>query len=164
AAAVLTSLVVARLVVTALVETSCALGGGVRFAAGAVRRTRIALLPRFRIAAVMAAIRAGAEILPRAPVRRTSGKLLVAAEFSLGPISARPVTVTRTIAIGPIALRPVTPFAKTFTTRGVRPLVAELLFGETRSRPCIVVVPTRRSALTFAGVRFAGARIRLLAI
>ena len=72
-----------------------------------------------------------AEILARAAVRRAARrKFLVAAEFPLGPVTAGTVAIARRARrIGAISPRAVALLAKTFTARGVRPLLSAALAG-----------------------------------
>src|SRR5216683_5954590 len=106
---------------------------------------RVAVAIPVAVAKILARppIRAAAEILARTTVGRAARKLLVAAEFSRGPIAfpRRPRTIR---AVSP---RAVAVLAKTLAARGVGPLlaaafpwrvrllVAELPVLETRRRP-----------------------------
>ena len=113
--------VVPRLVKASLLEISGAAASGARIAAGVVRRTRVPFLPGLRLAPIWTTV-AAAEILARTPVARVAlaipgcatGKFLVAAEFSLGPIAARCVGSLFTPALA----------------RRIWPLVAEFLVGK----------------------------------
>src|SRR5437868_1165241 len=90
AATVFPRLVETRLVVTALFETALfetfrAIARGTRVASGMIGRTRVALMPRFRVTAIWTAIPGAAKFLTRptfVPVA-SSRKLFVASEFSV---------------------------------------------------------------------------------
>jgi hypothetical protein len=97
-------------------------------------------------------------VLSGTTIRRAARELLVAAEFSLGPIRTGTIAIARRPgAIGPIATRTVAVLAKTFATRCVGSLlaaafargiwlpVAELSIGRTPGRTRIVAIP--RAAL-----------------
>src|SRR5207253_455746 len=120
----------ARLVITGLVEfrsvkITRAVTRRAGIAAGVVRRTRIALLPWFGIAALRTAFGTIAKILAWTTVGRARREFLVAAKFSVGPIATMTVALTRrSRAVRAIPPRPVIILAKTFTARGVRPLFA----------------------------------------
>jgi hypothetical protein len=157
----------ARPVKARLVEIARAVARGTRGAFAAI----LALLPRLGIAPLRAiakvlawtAIRPAAKILARTPIRRATGEFLVAAKFSLGP-----VTITRrTRAVRTIATRTVTVFAKTFAAwrmgslfavaRRIRLLVTKLSVGGSYGRAGVVALTTRR-AVVAAEVRAVRAR------
>ena len=104
-----------------------------------------------------------AKIPARAPIvavalaiRSATRELLVAAKFSLRPITTGTVAIARRSgAIGPIATRTIAVFAKTFATRRIGPLLAATLprriglpvakfpVGETSSRTGVVAITAR---------------------
>ena len=97
-----------------------------------------------------------AKILARAAIGRTARELLVAAEFSLGPIATGTIAIARRPgAERPIATRTVAVFAKTFAARRIGPLlaatfargigllVAKFPVGRTPRRTGIVAIAAR---------------------
>jgi hypothetical protein len=142
--------VVARAIEARLVETAPALACGTCITPATI----IPLLPRL----VLASLGTIAIVLSGTTIRRAARELLVAAEFSLGPIRTGTIAIARRPgAIGPIATRTVAVLAKTFATRCVGSLlaaafargiwlpVAELSIGRTPGRTRIVAIP--RAAL-----------------
>jgi len=171
------AIVIARPVVTRLVEfwtveISRTFTGGARVASPTPRRSVIALLPGFEIAAVPAKLpvawRAVAEILARA-----ARELLVAVEFSFRaagkrPISTGTVTVWRPRIERTIATRTITVLAEALAAWRVGPLLAilamrvRLLVAEfsvletpSRTRVAITVRPVAaRRVWTFVAAIF----------
>src|SRR5258708_35100244 len=92
------------------------------------------------------------------PGRAARGKLLVTAEFSLRPIAV----ARRPRAVRPIAARTIAVFSKTFATRRVGPLVAELLFAKACGRTRIVAVAARRTVVAVEVRAVAARRVRAL--
>src|SRR6266851_2913635 len=188
AAAVLTRFVVTRLVKARLVKVSGALTWRTRIASGMVRRTGVALLPRFGFTSIRPEILARAAIPPVAlAIRRAAREFLVAAKFSLRTIAARPVAVLAKA----FAARRVGSLLTAAFPRCIRFLVAEFPVSELPGRTLVaavvaartiipvealrtrrvaiitarsVSIAARRRAFAFAGIGFARARIGLLAI
>ena len=115
--------------------------------------------------------RSAAKILARATVGRTARELLVAAKFSLRPITTGTIAIARRPgAKGPIATRTVAVFAKTFATRRIGPLlaatfargigllVAKFPVGKTSSRARIVAITARRTVVAIE-IRTVAARL-----
>ena len=160
---------------TRLVEIARAVAGRAGIASAAI----IALLPGLLVAAV-ATTRAVTKIPARSSIAmvalaipgvalaipRAAGEFPVAVKFSLGPIAAGTISVTRRPrTIRPVAARTVSILAETFTARRVwallaaavprriGPLVTELLLREASGRARIVAIPrvalrSRRGALS----------------
>src|SRR5712691_709746 len=144
AAAVLTRFVVTRLVEARLVKVSGALTWRTRIASGMVRRAGVALLPRFGFTAIRPEILARAALPPVAlAIRRAAREFLVATEFSLRTIAARPVAVLAKA----FAARRVGSLLTAAFPRCIRFLVAEFLFGKSRGGPSIATVGTRRAVV-----------------
>src|SRR5216683_2333571 len=136
---------------------------------------RVAVAIPVAVAKILARppIRAAAEILARTTVGRAARKLLVAAEFSRGPIAfpRRPRTIR---AVSP---RAVAVLAKTLAARGVGALfTAAILAAGTvialevravaarRIGPLFAATVLAGTVVALAGVRLAGARIGLFVI
>ncbi len=131
----------------------------------------IALLPRFRLAAIPRGALAipAAKILAWSAVRRTArGKLLVAAEFPLRPIPTRPIAIARRARrIRAICSRAVAVLAETFAPRSIGPLrsaafarrvgllVAEFPVLKTGGRAGLITVEIRAVAARGIGALFA---------
>src|SRR5712691_3690535 len=131
---VVTRLVEARLVKASLVKISGALTWRTRIASGMVRRTGVALLPRFGFTSIPPVALA---------IRRAAREFLVAAKFSLRTIAARSVAVLAKA----FAARRVGSLLTAAFPRCIRFLVAEFLFGKSRGGPSIATVGTRRAVV-----------------
>src|SRR3954451_5978288 len=155
AAARVTRLVIARLVITALFKVFGVVALRTRIAPAMIGRTCVALLPGSGRPPILIPIRTAAIFLARPTfvAFSASRKFFVAAEFSL---ALRSIAIAwRPGAVSAIASRPLAVFAKAFSARRVGPLVVVFLFLEPRSgsrvasfaaRPAIVAAVFRALA------------------